>query len=401
MVKGILARIAAALPERESALVGEYFGGRLRLTRLAVDAGRNTCAVERSVAALASDEVFVATATLKRLLAKFGMRRGERLFLVLDPASATTVHAGVTILRQRPADPIDEADLDNLIGQGIWKAFDRYRRRAAAKMDTGEIDVLLTDARVRRILLDGHRVVNPLGFPARAVEFHFVCTMCPRQFIEAMRAALPPGQGATFVENGALYAEAALPAAKGDPFLFANVFGGRTDVWSVEGASLAYLESFPWGAENVRRAVIESCGVTPSSAAALLAAYAADDASPRFLRRFEELLLGELQMFANGISMILERVPAKAVYVNPFSALPKVLFASGFERRLSRRARLVGMHDGYAERAWGIGLRGRGWAPFENRFAVLAPAFIFHFGGRSDTMVEHMARRHTRWFLQN
>ena len=125
-----------------------------------------------------SEEIpeFNAVSALKearRILKKISGLKKYKIILSLDSSFATTMYSSVSLVRTNPKDVIDEADLDNLISQAIWRFFDKHRFRVAQKMNVDEVDVLLTDVRIRDIRIDGHRVVNPIGFKSKAVEIFF------------------------------------------------------------------------------------------------------------------------------------------------------------------------------------------------------------------------------------
>lgn len=382
----------------EPVLVAEVFDGRIRVSRALAELARKRLSVfESRVRELSSYEVTHVMASLGRLLRSFG-KPPPALIMCADPTFVTTLHSAVSLIREKPREPIDEADFGNLVGQALWKIFSRSRSRAAAKMGIGDIDVVLADVRVKQIRLDGHRVVNPIGFPAKAVEFQVVETMSTRPFLDGLREAVRSPSAVTLLENGALYADLLARAHGTDAFLLANVFRGRTDLFARDGVSLAFRDSFPWGEEHIIRAVKEECGVGEDAARGLIGRYARGEASPRFLRRFEQVLKGELQLFLNGVSTQLGAMASRTVYVNAFFPIPAFLFESGFGRRLHRRARIVPVHGDAVCAAFGFTLRsGKGMAGLQNGFATLAPLLDLSFLPHHDRIIESMVLRHTRW----
>src|SRR3989344_1783565 len=67
----------------------------------------------------------------------------HKVVVSLDSELCDATHSSVALVRQNAHAPIDDADLDNLVSQAIWKFFDRERKGAAAKLNATDIDVVL------------------------------------------------------------------------------------------------------------------------------------------------------------------------------------------------------------------------------------------------------------------
>lgn len=325
-----------------------------------------------------------------------GRTRTRTLFAV-DPAFATTVQSTVVVVRSRSRDPIDEADLANISAQALWKLFDRSRAKAAIKMRVGELAVVLTDARVRQLSLDGHRIVNPLGFTAKTVEVELILTMSTRAFLGEVHSVVPQGVAVVVVEHGMLAVESLIHTYGTRPMLFADVLSDRTDLFAADGISRGYVDSFPWGYQALGDVLVVALGVDRVNAEEILTRLIRRAGSPRFLRRIERILLLELGTLAHGLAAHLERIMAKDIYMHSAFRLPHITYTSAFARRIHRHARLMNtdadtlLHDFRGA----LTIKGRTvlWNPFRTITALLGLYFL----PKNDTLIEATIARHTRW----
>ena len=383
----------------ERFLVIEILRHSIRASVLIAHFEKKKIAVTRSASVpVEATDFSLLASSFGKLIKKFGGGSGRRVICSAEPLFATTVHAHVTLVREHDHEAIDEADLDNLVGQAIWKLLDRHRSQAATKMNVGDIDVALADVRVRKILLDGHKVVNPVGFKAKTVEFHLTQTFSSKRFLHLLKEALPRASSVALIENGAAYANIVAKADGIPDFLLANVFEDRTDMFYCDRVSLSYADSFPWGEANMMRSLMTQFSLDAQTARRLLGAYLREEASPRFLRRFEEMLTEEFQIMAHGFTSHLDRVRSKAVYVQAFFALPRFVFSPSFSRRMSRRARLTEVTDAFLGDRLGFAVTHARAAAPQSDFATVAPVLEFYFSPLNDK-IDLMVGRHTRWLV--
>ena len=240
-------------------------------------------------------------------------------------------------------------------------------------------------------------MANPIGFSAKAVEFQISELLSVREVMGEFRLLFASAARIEVAENGVLHAETAAHAHRADTFLLANVFPERTDLFFREGAALSFLDSFPWGAARLSRAVAEQFVVPDEVAEELLRIALAGETSPSFFRKFERLLMGELQLFANGLSRHLVDLGAKAVLVHPFGMLPSSIETPAFGRRISRTASVRLLTADMLLGALGFSFEGSAREAFPQPFSTLAAIFGFHFLPRHDKIVETTVARHARW----
>lgn len=401
VIRDVIQRLKRFFERGERFLVVEVFPDVVRASLVRANFERKRIRFLKSAAVVPvageSGELCVA---VKRLLRHFPWRARKRVILALDATLATTVRASVLLMRPNPEEPIDEADLENRIAQGIWKLFDRERSRAAAKMKANVIEVGLTDVRVGHIKLDGHRVVNPVGFRAKVVELQFDLTFAAKPFLASLREAVAPGRIALLIEAGTAAADVVARSGVADPFLAAQIFADRTCVYAAEGTSIAYADEFAWGRNNLLAALSTRLGTNQKTSAAILARYLARDGSPYLMKRLEGFLLEELTLFAHGLDPHLARHRAASAYLVPFFDPPSVMFTRSFAARFARRVKLALANETLISGALGFDLEAS--APGEpeqpNMFPATAGLLAFYFAPVDDR-IDRVAKRHARWLL--
>ncbi|MBI3046502.1 MAG: hypothetical protein HYY86_03155 [Candidatus Harrisonbacteria bacterium] len=331
------------------------------------------------------------------LLKKAGNPNKYKIILSLDSFFATTIYSSVALVRPRPKEIIDEADMDNLISQAIWRFFDRQRLKAAKKMGIDDVDVILSDVRIRGIKLDGHKIINPIGFKAKAVEIFFSQTFLPRELLRGIRDFLPKGNIALITETGTAMSHILSKALGQDRFLVANLFPDQTAIFSASAGRLSHLDDFEWGEKDLIHLLGRHLQVDPAAARLLVKNYADRNASEGFLRRFENILFKELQIFANGLESLVPE-DNNQVYLNPFFTLPPVVFSDRFQNRLQKNLTLLPLSTNLITEKLGYEVQFKKSASVKNLWTVLAAFLEINFLPQNDKM-SHLANRRVRWLV--
>ena len=107
-------------------------------------------------------------------------------------------------------------------------------------MNVTDLDIVLTDVRIRGVKLDGHKVVNPIGFKAKTVEIQFSQTFLLRDFVNSVKEYLPLNLISLVSENGTAWASVIAKANLTDNFLLANLYGGKTLMFFADGIQNSY-----------------------------------------------------------------------------------------------------------------------------------------------------------------
>jgi len=394
-------KLLSLFKRRERLLVAAIMGDTIRVTLLAVDSGEKIIEVRRTASSPCDPgDIPQITETMRRLLRGFGKLVRHRIIVSLDPALATTIHSSVILMRDQPKDPIDEADFDNRIAQGIWRLFDRERGKAASKMDVGDLDILMTDVKVKQVKLDGHRVVNPLGFKAKSVEIHYSMTFSPRLFVEALRKVVSPSQLLFMAEGGVMMADVLARLEEHRELLLLEFFPSSTHLVLVHGSATTWIERIAWGTTNFVTTLSDAFAVSADVAEKIFNLYLLRQASPSVLRRIELLLKQEFSTFAEHLREPVIRYNLSTLYLFAFARLPEFIFSSStFRLALRRRVRILPVTEELTRDRLGFSLAWNRALKQEFIFPELAAFLEFYFLPHDDKM-NKIAQRHARWLIR-
>ena len=213
----------------------------------------------------------------------------------LDSKSAVTVFKSVRIARSNPREELTPVDLENLLAQALWRSFDQLRNDAAARLRVNEVDLLLTDARVVGIRIDGHQVLSPEGFTGREIELQLCLTIVRRDKL--------PGNGGMVFEEGSVRAYLTAAKAKEIEIIYVDSGDDITTVFGVAPGLTSYIGEFKWGRNDLVKAFAAGFGTAAEVGNALYLQYAAHEISPRVRKRFDEIFRSSFGTFVNGLTM--------------------------------------------------------------------------------------------------
>jgi len=213
----------------------------------------------------------------------------------LDSKSAVTVFKSVRIARSNPREELTPVDLENLLAQALWRSFDQLRNDAAARLRVNEVDLLLTDARVAGIRIDGHQVLSPEGFTGREIELQLCLTIVRRDKL--------PEKGGIVFEEGSVRAYLTAVKAKEIEIIYVDSGDDITTVFGVAPGLTSYIGEFKWGRNDLVEAFAAGFGTAAEVGNALYLRYAAHEISPRVRKRFDEIFRSSFGTFVNGLTM--------------------------------------------------------------------------------------------------
>lgn len=277
----------------------------------------------------------------------------------LDPEEAATLFSAVQIVRETPHVELGMAELENQISEAIWQLFDRARGEAALRFGVNEVDVLLTDARIMGVKIDGHQVLNPHGFNGKTLELSLVITMVKREsFVPS----------AYLLEGGSVRAYLLAKKHGVDRALYFEVAPSRTAMYVVEPSKISYADGFKWGTGHAVGSVVDELEVSEPAAEEIYRRYVTGEVSPHVKKKLDDVFFGAFSDFvrgaASGIESVMQGGSRKLppLYLQSLSPIPNDVherrFALGKRRVSFQKAEGIGdladflkdeVHSTYAE----------------------------------------------------
>lgn len=226
-------------------------------------------------------------------------------YIVATPASCSlTVYTRVATERDHPREEITESELSNVVSQAIWKVFDKERSPASYRLGVSEIDVLLIDARIVSARVDGSKVLNPIGFPAKKIEVGVSETFASRETFQKIKEDLPRNGEIIFISEPTaakvhLYQE----ENRNKAFILANIQREKTYIYAVrENGDIFSAGDFDWGMDNLLQALHDDLLIPKDAVSRVLNRYLKADASADFIKKFKFIFNKHLSIFAKGVS---------------------------------------------------------------------------------------------------
>lgn len=245
----------------------------------------------------------------------------------LDSDSAVTIFSFVEIARKNPNEDLGMLDLQNYISQAIWKFFDSSRSGVAERLGVDESDMLLTDARIMGIKIDGHRVVNPQGFAGRKLEIFLETTMVRRdKFVD----------NAHLFEGGSIRAYMLAKKLDFEDIIYVEVRDTTTTIFVSGKNGITYMDSFEWGGRNLVDSIERELEVLPFTADGIYTKHANGMVSENVAKRLDKIFYNTLEEFVNGVTEIMKsylgsrKKNVPSVHLRTFFPVPEGVYRKRF-----------------------------------------------------------------------
>lgn len=385
-------------PKKPNFWVIDITNKYLQATLLKADfAEKNILLYENHVKELEEASPSYLLKELENLFKKIS-QKSISVILNVDSDLASTVYSSVLLIRQKSNKLIDEADFDNLISRAVWKFFDRQRPFAAKRMAIEEIDALLSDVRIHGIKIDGHKVVSPLGFGAKSVEICLSGTFAARNLIKGVHKIMPLNKIAFISEAGATISRALFNAIGGtEPVILADLYSDRTAVFFASSNYSRHIDDFSWGKNSLINVLRENFKLDSAVAEIIMEIYAKNSGSPRLIRKLENLLVEECQIFANGIESL---APEQGnLFINSRIDLPPRLISDCLELKFNKNFKIRALSAESIVKNFGFRVQFNKSVKKIKNLATLVSALLELFSTPKNEKIDYLANRRTRWLL--
>jgi hypothetical protein len=220
----------------------------------------------------------------------------RKVIVAADPALATTIPVPLTLSREQGSEKTEIvlAELENMIAQAMQRIFNQCRAEAAKRLGIHEIDTVLVGAKARSFAVDGHRVVNPVGFTGKKISLLLEMTLTGRALFEDLKQFFSSPDDFFFAESPQARL-ASLARARKLPLNLVVDDGPRGSGLYVlqqtkDGHPVLYREKLPWSFDALFLRIAAELGVSDAAAKELYRSYLAGDMSPAAARAFKKII---------------------------------------------------------------------------------------------------------------
>lgn len=303
----------------------------------------------------------------------------------------------ITLRRPDPRATIDESELENLISSGLWKIFSRSQSEIAQKIATPESAVVMLNAFIEQVRVDGHRVVSPVGFPAHTVELTIRYGATSRTIREFLAPLLSGEQEIYVVEIGVSELSRLTEYEKACQMLV-RVSETKTYVYAASEDGLGHVDTINWGRFSLIHAVMDTFMIDQEQAVAFLSRVERDLTSSLVRKKIEGLLAQEVAVLLKGIEAHIEHIGASQVYVSAPFNLPSVLFKQSGRGRADRAVLVHAIpynpHSGKDKSALPLSVKPS--ASSLSALCAIAHAAVRFF---EPSDLQKIAKRRARWLV--
>ena len=247
--------------------------------------------------------------------------------LDLSSGSAATIFSFIKIPRENPRDELGIVELENSISQAIWKMFDGIRGEISGRLGVDEADLLLADARVIGIKIDGHQIINPSGFTGHELEILLAVTIVRRdRFVE----------GKALFEGGSVRAYLIAKERGFGDALYVEVGDVSTTIFSIAPTGVSYARDFEWGVKNIVESIAKELGVMATTASGIYDRHAGSRVSEHVMKRLDKIFYNAFADFVSGVTLHIVGLAQNGksklppIYLNTFFPIPEGLHRKRF-----------------------------------------------------------------------
>lgn len=314
-----------------------------------------------------------------------------KLIFAADSSLASTVLLPIEVLRDNPALPLGDVELENLLSQAVGRVFNQCREQAATELGADNLEIILARSKVTNFKVDNYRVISPLGFQAKRIGAVFEITFTLRSILENIKRFL--GERRNFFFGELSRAELlTLERIQKPPvgFLDLNPAGSSFSFLMEQAASgnIIYRREFKWAPYSFRDKIAEFLGISKDAAYKLYRAYLGGQTSEPVSRFLSRAGKPALQEFSAAVkrAKIKGRVYINSPVILPFSLpyrLNKIIFDSPPLNSLLEQL--------------GFRLEAAEWAmPSSWILQHLSPFFDYYYN-KSDSPINRWLKRRLSW----
>jgi len=330
-----------------------------------------------------------ADANCAKLIKRFRVKQLPKNIIVsASPVIAFTSVLPVVLMREAAGEEITATELENLLAQAVGRVFNQCRTEASKSLGIDDLDAILVGSRVLDFKIDGHKVMNPVGFSAGKLEAVLELVLTTRKVFNDIKVFVRGQSSIFFTEVGR--AELSILQRTSDPPLGVVLLDHPRSHYSVMlKAPVQSLKrgELDWSIKSLNDSIVREWGITPLVAQGIYEAYLKKDFSPPVMKA-----MGKILKPASESLLATVRDQFKGpLYVNSPSSLPFPLPV--------KKGGVVLMEPPLADalQKFGFSVNLAEWPyPPNQVFKKLAP-FLEFYGDKSDSTINHWLRRHLNW----
>ncbi|OGZ02016.1 MAG: hypothetical protein A2390_02460 [Candidatus Liptonbacteria bacterium RIFOXYB1_FULL_36_10] len=344
---------------------------------------------------------------LKKNIEESKIKKGAKTLILGDKSSIYTVLACVSSPRTEFKEEISEGELENLLSQAVWKFMETYKPEAAASLNLPDTEILLANIRILGVKINGHKVLNPLGFRAKSVEFLIEETFIGRDLYHSIESSLLKKSEITFIsELGKIEAESILRENNFEnSFSLIRIFPSASFLLTSRGAKknkfygdisspvISLSESFSWSKQKLLEKIAVELNLNLETAKDVFARFVENNASRRFLSFIKTILDAEIFSFWQKIFK--KTGTEKTILFSSDEILPKSFSVLRQKGKNVSEINIINLAEKFG---FSLDFGKKNTKSDNFFFSSLAAFFEYYFSNR-DEVLNKLAKRRAKWLI--
>ena len=276
---------------------------------LSVDEEKNII-FEKSIKNIDLKKFFTSpmrSVTQKSWEGNYFFKAHRKVVAVADSSFATTIPIPLDLSRE-PGTEHSEVilpELENLIAQAMGKIFNQCRSEAAARLHIHEIDTIMVGAKARSFKVDGHLVVNPIGFTGKKISLLLELTFTGRVLFEDLKQFFNAPEDFFFAESAQVRLVSLARVRKLPLNLIVDEGSRGASLFVLQKTKdeypVLYREKLAWSFDSLFVRIAAELGVSDIVAREIYRAYLSKSMSESALRAFKRFIDPAVEQFLKEV----------------------------------------------------------------------------------------------------
>lgn len=304
-----------------------------------------------------------------------------KVIVSCEPELAFKIFISLSMKRENCDSPIERTELENLMAQAVSRIFNHYRREASRVLGVDELDTILANSEVSGFEIDGHKVINPLGFRPQEIRAVVKMTFTSRETFERVKSVKKNGDF-FFTEKGQSQAAAVekINSRRAD---FLTIGPERSYFYAGDHAgNVRARREIKWSTGALTAEIRKNWALNENAARDVYEYYANGKTSPLLKKYFGKIffrpvkeLLKQIKSIKTSVKVYVDgNIPLDLMGISTFQGLPL---------------------EGFMQKS-GFAVDTAGFASDSEAFRQFASFFEFYYDS-SDSEINGWLKRRLNW----
>ncbi len=292
-------------------------------------------------------DIPAVVATCEEALYEVEKQAGERANMTVVGVAGELVKGNTTTVRYNRKNsnkPISEAEMNEIIKKVQQKSGEIARKTVAIETGNENVEVRLINSAIVSLMIDGYKIMNPIGFKGSEVSIQFYTAFAPLIHVAAIEkvcAELNLDLLTVAVEPFAV-----CRACLGDNLdsnfssIVMDIGGGTTDIAVIDGGGVEGTKMFSIGGRSFTHQIAESLGVDFDTAEDYKLNFDSGKLDDRIKAKVETAISRNISVWLTGVEVALEEFET-------IGSLPRNILLCGGGASLSSLQETLAITDWY------------------------------------------------------